>query len=99
MKISYLMYEPVTDLAELDRRMERVAGLGYQGIELVATHPPGYAAEEVLALSRQYRLPVVSLLSGWSYANEGLCLSSRATEVRDRAVARLGEDVGCCARL
>ncbi|HEV3263177.1 MAG TPA: sugar phosphate isomerase/epimerase family protein [Gemmataceae bacterium] len=99
MKISYLMYEPVTDLAELDRRMERLAGLGYQGIELVATHPLGYAAEEVLALSRQYRLPVVSLLSGWSFANEGLCLSSRDVGVRDRAVARLGEYVGWAARL
>src|SRR5437660_12908248 len=99
MKISFLMYEPVTDLAELGRRIQRVAGLGYHGIELVATHPLGYAPEEVLALSRQHRLPVVSLLSGWSYAHEGLCLSSPDAAVRDRAVARLGEYVGHAARL
>jgi sugar phosphate isomerase/epimerase len=99
MKISYLMYEPVPELAELDRRMGRVAQLGYQGYELVATHPLGYAVEEVAALSRKHRLPVVSLLSGWSYTNEGLCLSSPNADVRARAVGRLEEYVGYAALL
>jgi sugar phosphate isomerase/epimerase len=99
MKISYLMYEPVPELHELDRRMGRVAELGYRGIELVATHPLGYPIEEVAALSARHGLPVVSLLSGWSYAHEGLCLSSPAAGVRDRAVNRLGEYVGHAARL
>ena len=39
MKFSYLVYEPVPDLSELAGRMKRVAELGYDGIELVATHP------------------------------------------------------------
>ena len=99
MKISYLAYEPVPRLDELDRRMRLVAGLGYQGIELVATHPLGYAIEQVIELTEKHRLPVVSLLSGWSYANEGLCLSSPDADVRDRAVARLDEYVGHAARL
>jgi hypothetical protein len=29
MKISYLVGDPVPDFAELDRRMERIASLGY----------------------------------------------------------------------
>jgi sugar phosphate isomerase/epimerase len=99
MKISFLQYEPITTLPELARRMERVAALGYQGIELTATHPPGYPVEEVVALSRRFRLPVVSLLSGWSYGAEGLCLSSPDAGVRERAVARLGDYVGLAARL
>ena len=57
-------------------RMEAVASLGYRGIELVATHPMGYPVEALIGLVRSHGLPVVSLLSGWSYANEGLCLSS-----------------------
>ena len=76
MKIGYLCYDPVPQLAELARRMERVAALGYHGIELTATYPLGYDVEDVAALSERHRLPVVSLLSGWSYGNEGLCLSS-----------------------
>jgi sugar phosphate isomerase/epimerase len=99
MKISYLMYDPVPDAAGLEQLMAGVAALGYHGIELVATHPLGYSANDVVALSEKYRLPVVSLLSGWSYANEGLCLCSPDPGIRARAVERIGEYVGHAARL
>ena len=38
-------------------------------------------------------------MSGWSYANEGLCLSSPDASIRDRTVARLVDDVEMAARL
>jgi sugar phosphate isomerase/epimerase len=98
-KLSFLFYAPIADLGELDRRMATIAGLGYQGIELSASHPLPYPVEEILALSRKHRLPVVSLLSGWSYANEGLCMSSPRAEVRQRAVERLIEYVGVAGKL
>src|SRR5262245_22228815 len=69
--------------------MAFLAGLGYQGVELSANHPLPYPVDDVLALTQSHRLPVVSLLSGWSYAKEGLCLSSPSADVRDRAVSRL----------
>ena len=93
-KPSFLIYEPVADLSELDQRMGRIAGLGYRGIELTASHPFPYPIEEVIALTRKHSLPVVSLLSGWSYANEGLCLASSQSDVRKRAVDRLIEYAG-----
>src|ERR1043166_6069793 len=99
MKISYIVCDPVSQAAELERRMERLGSLGYHGIELVVTHPPGCPIEQVAALSEKHRLPVVSLLSGWSYANEGLCLSSKDAGVRGRAVERLGDYIGLAARL
>jgi sugar phosphate isomerase/epimerase len=99
MKLSFLLYAPVPDLGELDRRMGRVAGLGYRGIELTASHPLPYPIDEVIALTRKHGLPVVSLLSGWSYANEGLCLASPRADVRQRAVERLIEYAGHAARL
>jgi 5-keto-L-gluconate epimerase len=99
MKFSFILCDPVSDLAELTARMERFAELGYQGIELVATHPLGYPIEELAAAAERMRLPVVSLLSGWSYSHEGLCLSSPDEAVRDRAVARLIEYVELAARL
>ena len=89
MKYSYLLYDPVPHFGELTRRMERVAALGFQGVELVATRPLGYPVAELAALAERLRLPVVSLLSGWSYATEGLCLSTPKAEVRARAVERL----------
>src|SRR5437588_6091158 len=99
MKISFLMYEPVSGLAELDRRMGRVAALGYGGIELTATHPLGCPIDEVVALASRHGLPVVSLLSGWSYSHEGLCLSSPDAGVRDRTAARLVDYVDQAAAL
>jgi sugar phosphate isomerase/epimerase len=99
MKFSFIMCESVPDLTELAARMKRVAELGYDGIELVATHPLGYAVEDLVAVTKKTRLPVVSLLSGWSYSNEGLSLASSDEAIRDRAVARLIEYVELAERL
>ena len=93
MRFSYLFYEPISDLARLERRMARLAELGYGGIELSAAHPLGMSAEQIAALAAKHGLAVVSFLSGWSYSNEGLCLSSPDAAVRDRAVDRLSEYV------
>ncbi len=98
-KFSFLFYEPVPDLRELDHRMGRLAALGYDGIELTASHPLPHPIEDVISLTRKHGLPVVSLLSGWSYANEGLCLASPRPGVRQRAVERLIEYVGYAGRL
>jgi 5-keto-L-gluconate epimerase len=99
MKLSFILCEPVSDLEELGRRMRRIAELGYAGIELSATHPLGFPVDDLAALAEQTRLPIVSLLSGWSYSNEGLSLSSPDRAVRERAVARLIECVELAARL
>jgi sugar phosphate isomerase/epimerase len=90
MKLSFLFYEPVPDLAELSRRIARLAELGYQGVELSAMYPPPYSAEELLQVSERHGMPIVSFLSGWSYAHEKLCLASPDARVRERAVERLG---------
>ncbi len=82
MRFSFLFYEPIPTIAELDRRMGILASLGYQGVELSAFHPTTYSAEEIAGLTRKHRLPVVSFLTGWSYPNEMLCLSSPDSLVR-----------------
>src|SRR6516225_7730627 len=97
MKLSFLFYEPIGDLAELSRRMARLAELGYHGIELSAMYPPPYPADDLLVLSRRHNMPVVSFLSGWSYGHEKLCLASPDAAVRDRAVERLSSYVDFAA--
>ena len=99
MKFSFILCDPVPKLGELSARMSRLAELGYQGVELVATHPLGYEVEDLALLADRTQLPVVSLLSGWSYSNEGLCLSSPDEAIRERAVARLIEYVDVAKRL
>src|ERR1700734_1646238 len=89
MRFSFLFHEPIEDLDEIDRRMGLLAGLGYDGVELSAFPPPTSPVESVAALAEKHRLPVVSMLSGWSYSAEGRCLSSPDDGVRDRAASRL----------
>jgi D-psicose/D-tagatose/L-ribulose 3-epimerase len=88
-KLSFLFYEPITDLTELARRMAVLVECGYQGVELTACHPPPFSAAELLEVSQDLNLPVASFLSGWSYANEKLCLASADASTRKRAVDRL----------
>jgi len=99
MKLSFLFYEPILHLAELERRMKRLAELGYQGVELSAMHPPPYTAEDLLRVSQRQQMPIVSFLSGWSYAHEKLCLASPDAGVRERAVERLGSYIDYAAPL
>jgi sugar phosphate isomerase/epimerase len=91
MRFSFLISDPIPTLVELGHRMKVLASLGYQGIELSAFYPLSYPIEEVVQLAERHRLPVVSLLSGWSYSHERLCLCSPDPLVRERAVARLGD--------
>jgi sugar phosphate isomerase/epimerase len=93
MKITFMMTDPVSDLEELSKRMAILAALGYQGVELVGTHPLGYAVEDLAILAERHHLPVISFLSGWSYANEKLCLASPDEAVRTRAADRIGDYV------
>lgn len=89
MRFSFLFYEPIASLDELASRMRTLAALGYEGVELSAFHPLPYPIEAVADLGREIGLPVVSLLSGWSYSAEGLCLASPDAGVRERASDRL----------
>lgn len=99
MKFSDLCHEPIPDLAALDRRMALADALGFEGIELTAMHPMPYSPDDLLRLVERHNLPIVSFLTGWSYANEGLCLSSPDGTTRARAVDRLGTYIDLAARV
>jgi sugar phosphate isomerase/epimerase len=99
MKFSYLFYDPIPDLGELDVRMRALAALGYHGIELSASHPMPYPTDAIRRLAEKHRLPVVSFLSGWSYSNEHLCLASPDSAIRDRAIERLSSYADLAAQL
>ncbi len=99
MRFSFLFHEPVARLDELEARMALLSALGYQGIELSTFHPVDYPDEQIVELSRKYRLPVVSLVSGWSHSHEGLSLCHPDALLRGRAVCRLNDYVGQSASL
>ena len=68
MKLSFLFYEPISDLAELSRRMERLAAMGYQGVrrlfgvELPLAAPVIAAGLRVAAVSNVSIVSVATLI-------------------------------------
>ena len=90
MRFSFLFYEPIASLDELASRMRTLACARVRGgSSCRPSIPLPYPIEAVADCSSGIRLPVVSLLSGWSYSHEGLCLSEPGCR-RPRAGRRSG---------
>jgi sugar phosphate isomerase/epimerase len=101
-KFSYVMVDPPKDFgsfADFERALKRLADLGYQGVEFSLTHPLGFEFSALERALEAAHLALPSLLTGWSYFNEGLCLCSPDATVRDRAVERLLGHVELAARV
>ena len=100
-QFSYVMVDPPKDFGTFEafeRALDRLAALGYRGVEFALTHPPGFAPPVLERALKASGLALPSLLTGWSYFNEGLCLCSPDAPVRDRAVNRLLGHVEVAAR-
>ena len=100
-RFSYILVDPPKDFgpfADLERALGRLAELGYRGVEFSLTHPLGFDLNALERALRASGLALPSLLTGWSYFNEGLCLCSPDASVRNRAVDRLLGHVEVAAR-
>jgi sugar phosphate isomerase/epimerase len=100
-KLSYILVDPPKDFgpfADLERALHRLADLGYRGVEFSLTHSLGFDPGALERALKAAGLALPSLLTGWSYFNEGLCLCSPDASVRDRAVDRLLGHLDIAAR-
>jgi D-psicose/D-tagatose/L-ribulose 3-epimerase len=71
--------------------LRRVKDLGYNGVECSLARPYGFDVDELVRLTEEIDLPIVSFMTGANYFGEGLCLSSPDPSVRQSAVERLQE--------
>jgi sugar phosphate isomerase/epimerase len=76
-------------LGEFGRALPRVRDIGFVGAELSLTHPLGFEPKKLRQAADDAHIAICSLMTGWSYFNEGLCLSSADSTIRDRAISRL----------
>lgn len=100
-KLSYILVDPPKafgPFSDLERALNRLADLGYRGVEFSLTHPLGFDLSALERALKAAGLALPSLLTGWSYFNEGLCLCSPDASVRDRAVDRLLGHLDVAAR-
>ena len=98
---SYVVVDPPKDFGPFfafERALDRLAALGYRGVEFALTHPLGFDPAALERALKASGLALPSLLTGWSYFQERLCLCSPDDSVRTRAVGRLLGHVDVAAR-
>jgi sugar phosphate isomerase/epimerase len=91
-KFSFILLDTIDSSADFEpfgAALQKIKEVGFGGVELNLSGPPGHELDSVSRLVESLDLPVVSFLSGTNYFREGLCLSSPRSEIRERAVARL----------
>lgn len=99
--LSYIICERPDSFGSFESFMaavRRVKELGYNGVELNVGRPLGFDIEVLAHATESLQLRVVSFLTGSSYFQDGLCLSSPRAEVRQHAVERLSEITKLAAR-
>src|SRR5579871_2269675 len=74
---------------DMERMLEALAVLGYQGVELPLAYPYDFEPSHLEGACANAGLAVVAFMTGWSYFNEHLALCSPDPAVRERAVGRL----------
>lgn len=74
---------------DLRKSIEKVAKLGFQGVELAIRDPASVDGEEVKKLIEGFGLEVPAIGTGQAYGEEGLSFSSPQDGIRKRAVERV----------
>jgi sugar phosphate isomerase/epimerase len=92
-------FQAATFKGDLETNLERIAGLGYDGIELAIRDPQlvDYAELERLCRTRGLSVPAVG--TGQAWGEEGLSFTDPDASVRQAAVERIQSHLPGAARL
>jgi len=82
-------FEAAAAVEDLERALEQLRGLGYQGVELAIRDPAAVPVERLRALLARSGLRVPAIGTGQAWVEEGLSLTHPDPEVRRAALARL----------
>ncbi|MBM4429298.1 MAG: sugar phosphate isomerase/epimerase, partial [Chloroflexi bacterium] len=86
-------FDSVAYKGDLERNVERIARLGYDGVELAVRDPAlldmGYVRETI----HRWGLEVPAIGTGQAYAEEGLSFTAPDNAVRRRAIERIHKQV------
>jgi sugar phosphate isomerase/epimerase len=80
------------------RNVQRIAELGYDGVELAVRDPALVDADAVAEIVADARLEVPAIGTGQAYVEEGLSFTSPDPRIRARAIARIENQADFAAR-
>jgi sugar phosphate isomerase/epimerase len=86
-------FEGLAYKGEWERHAERMAGLGYDGVELAVRDPCALDASHVQQFVDGLGLTVPAIGTGQAYVEQGLSFTDPDQDVRHRAVARIKQHI------
>ncbi len=86
-------FEALAYKGDFERHVEKIARLGYDGVELAVRDPGLLDADHVEEVIGRLGLEVPAIGTGQAYGEEGLSFTDPDESVRRRAIERIGEQV------
>ncbi len=69
--------------------ISKLKELGYQGVELAIRNPQDIKEGEIKEIVKNHQLVIPAIGTGQAFIEEGLSLSSREREIREKTIERL----------
>ena len=97
--IQQAQFEAVAFKGNLEDNLAKIAGWGYDGVELAIRDPKLVDLDELERLVRKYNLIVPAIGTGQAWGEEGLSFTDPDPAVRRAAIERIESHVPLAARL
>lgn len=90
-------FQAATFSGDLDGNLARIAGMGYDGVELAIRDPRLINLEEMDAVLARHRLSVPAIGTGQAWGEEGLSFCDPQSEIRRQAIERIKQHIPLAA--
>ena len=91
-------FQAATFKGDLETNLARIAGLGYDGVELAIRDPKLVDLDELVRLVRQHNLSVPAIGTGQAWGEEGLSFTDPDPAIRRAAIERIKSHVPVAVR-
>lgn len=91
-------FQAATFSGELDANLAKIAGYGYDGVELAIRDPKLVNVEELEKTLKKYALKVPALGTGQAWGEEGLSFTDPDPKVRQAAIERIQSHIQLAER-
>lgn len=92
-------FQAATFSGELDANLAKIAGYGYNGVELAIRDPHLVEMEELEKILYKYNLKVPAIGTGQAWGEEGLSFTDPDPEIRKAAIKRIQSHVPIAEKL
>lgn len=91
-------FEAATLKGDFESNIQRIAGWGYDGVELAVRDPALVDAEALAGIIDRYNLKVPAIGTGQAWGEEGLSFTSSDPQIRRQAVQRIKSHIPLAKR-